>query len=98
MPKTKTAAQTLVELGVTLARAEASATAPASCKRCSAAHDASLSNSRYPSIFCSKSCERDFIRTELASLTVEDCMRLQTKLDDLLRGRQKPSPFEKKQL
>lgn len=97
MPKQKTAAATLVELGVTLAGAEAHPATPASCKRCRSTHDPQNSTSRYPSIFCSKACEAEFIRRELASLTLDDCIRLQAKLERLLRLIQEPLPFEKKQ-
>jgi hypothetical protein len=98
MPKPKTAAATLVELGVTLAGAEAQPATPASCKRCRSAHDPQKSTSRYPSIFCSKACEGQFIRAELSSLTLDDCIRLQAKLEKLLRRVQEPLPFEKKAL
>ena len=96
MPKSKTAVATLVELGVTLAGAEASPATPATCKRCGATHDPKGSASRYPSVFCSRTCEREFIRLELASLTLEDCLRLQTKLDQLLSAVEEPTPIKKK--
>jgi hypothetical protein len=95
MPKPKTAAQTLVDLGVSLAGAEATAPTPATCKRCKATHDPQKSSSRYRSIFCSKSCESDFIRKELAALTLDDCIHLQQKLERLLKLAQEPLPFEK---
>jgi hypothetical protein len=94
LPKPKTAAETLVALGVTLAGAEASAPTPATCKRCKSTHDSQKSSSRYPSIFCSKSCEGEFIRKELVSLTLDDCIRLHSKLERLLRAIQEPLPFE----
>lgn len=95
MPKPKTAAETLVALGVELADAKANPSTPAACKQCKSAHEPQKSASRYPSIFCSKSCEADFIRKELVSLTVDDCIRLQQKLERLLRVIQEPLPFEK---
>ncbi len=94
MPKPKTAAETLVALGVQLTGAEANSTAPASCKRCKSAHDPQRSTSRYRSIFCSKACESEFIRKELASLTLDDCIRLQGKLERLLKLVQEPLPFQ----
>lgn len=97
MAKPKTAAETLVELGVELAGAEAQPVTPAPCKRCRSTHDPQNSTSRYPSIFCSKACEGQFIRRELASLTHDDCIRLQAKLEKLLGLIQEPLPFEKKQ-
>jgi len=94
MPKPKTAAATLVELGVTLAAEEATPATPASCKRCRSTHDPQNSTSRYPSIFCSKACEAEFIRQELTALTVDDCIRLQARLEKLLRLVQEPLPLE----
>ena len=95
MPKPKTAAATLVALGVQLAGAEADPPTPAACKQCKSAHDPQKSTSRYRSIFCSKSCESDFIRKELAALTLDDCIRLGAKLDRLIRNIQEPLPFDK---
>lgn len=97
MPKAKSAAATLVELGVNLAGAEATPQHPASCKRCKSTHDPQKSTSHYPTIFCSKACEGEFIRKELAALTLDDCIRLQAKLERLLKLIQEPLPFEKKQ-
>jgi|SRR5581483_9057150 len=97
MPKPRTAAATLVELGVNLANAEASATVPVTCKRCRSTHDPQRSTSHYPNTFCSKTCESEFLRVELAALTLDDCIRLQAKLEKLLKLVNEPFPFENKQ-
>jgi hypothetical protein len=85
MPKPKTAAATLVELGVTLVASRANPATPASCKHCRSTHDPQKSTSHYRNIFCSNACEGQFIRAELAPLTLDDCIRLQAKLERLLR-------------
>ncbi len=80
----RSAGATLIELGMTLAGAEFSAGIPELCSRCRSARDAQSSTSRYPNVFCSEFCEREFICTALASLTLEDCIRMHERLEDLL--------------
>jgi len=80
----KSAWATVIELGVTLSDAEFSAGIPGLCSRCRNALDAQNRISRYSNVFCSEQCEREFIRIALASLTLEDCIRLHGRLENLL--------------
>jgi hypothetical protein len=87
----KSAGATLTELGVALARAESSAPIPGLCSRCLSHRDQRSSTAQYPNIFCSERCEQEFIRTALASLTLEDCVRMHTRLDTLLTRARNPA-------
>ena len=40
----------------------------------------------YQNLFCSQRCEREFVRTTLASVTLEECLRIQERLEALLVG------------
>jgi len=73
----------LVELGITLAGAESSTAMPRWCLRCQGRQDP-RSTAHYPKIFCSANCEREFIRAALASLTLQDCIRIHRRLENLL--------------
>lgn len=74
---------TLIQLGLTLASAKANSI-PGLCFRCKGRRDERRSTSNFPSVFCSEDCEHDFIRQALASLSLEDCIRMQRRLDHLL--------------
>ena len=78
------AAAKVLELGVTLADAEAGAAIPGLCSQCWRPRKAHGSTSQFSNIFCSEECEQEFIRAALASITVEDCLRIQHKLESLL--------------
>ena len=80
----KSAGATLIGLGVALARAESSAPIPGLCSRCLSHRDPRSSTAQYPNIFCSERCEQEFIRLALASLTLEECVRMHTRMDALL--------------
>jgi hypothetical protein len=80
----RSAGARVIELGMTLADAEFSAGTPEVCSRCGIGRDAQSSTSRYPNVFCSKTCERKFICTALASLSWEDCIRMHERLETLL--------------
>ena len=73
----------LIELGKTLADAEFSIT-PGLCFRCRGSHDPQRSTAQYPNVFCSEHCEQEFIRTALAALTLQDCVRMHRRLETLL--------------
>jgi len=79
----KSAAATVIELGITLCGAESSIATPGWCLRCRGSQDPQ-STSQYPKVFCSEHCEQEFIRTALASLTLEDCTRMRERLENLL--------------
>lgn len=77
-------AATVVELGISLAHAELSGSIPGLCSRCRSNRDPRRSTSHYPKVFCSERCEQEFIRIALASLTLDDCIRMHSRLESLL--------------
>jgi hypothetical protein len=82
----KSAGATLIELGITLAGAESATEMPGWCFRCRGRQDPRRSTAQYPSVFCSEHCQQEFVRAALASLTLQDCMRIHRRLEDLLVG------------
>jgi hypothetical protein len=84
----KSAAETLTELGMALATAESSTSTAGLCSHCWDQQDPRRSTARWPNVFCSEGCEQEFVRAALASLTVEDCIRIHGRLETLLRGTQ----------
>jgi hypothetical protein len=85
----KSAGATVIELGITLCGAESSIATPRWCLRCRGSQDPQRSTSRYPKVFCSEHCEQEFICTALASVTLEDCIRMHERLGNLLMPAQK---------
>jgi hypothetical protein len=81
----KSAGATVIELGRTLGLAT-----PGWCLRCRGSQDPQRSTSQYPNVFCSEHCEQEFIRTALASLTLEDCIRMHERLGNLVMPAQEP--------
>jgi hypothetical protein len=90
-PSRKSAIARLVELGITFAVASSIAPAVGVCSRCQGYRDARTSTAECTNVFCSKTCEHDFVHDALASLTVEDCVRMQQRLETLLAGVRKPA-------
>jgi hypothetical protein len=84
-------AATVLKLGISLAYAELSGGIPGLCSRCRSNRDPNRSTSHYPNVFCSERCEQDFIRIALASLTLEDCIRMQKRLESLLVNTAEPA-------
>jgi hypothetical protein len=80
------AAAKLVELGRALARTESGASMPGFCSQCCAPRPPYGSSAQNPTVFCSEQCERKFVRAALASLTIDDCIRLQRRLESLLKS------------
>ena len=80
----KSAGATVIELGITLAGAESRIATPGWCLRCRVSQDPQRSTSQYPSVFCSEHCEEEFIRAALVSVTLEDCIRMHERLENLL--------------
>ena len=80
------AAAKLIELGRALACAESSASRRGSCFHCMGPRSSCSSTAQFPSVFCSEQCEREFIRAAIASVSVEDCIRIQHRLESLLTG------------
>lgn len=87
----KSPAATVLELGISLAHAELSGGIPGLCSRCRSNRDPNRSTSHYPNVFCSERCEQDFIRIALASLTLEDCIRIQKRLESLFVNTAEPA-------
>jgi hypothetical protein len=87
----KSTGATVIELGITLAGAESRIATPGCCLRCRGSQDPQSSTSQYPNVFCSEHCEREFIRTAFASLTLEDCIRMHERLRNLLMPAQEPA-------
>ena len=81
----KSAGATVIELGITVGLAR-----PGCCLRCRESQDPQRSTS-HPNVFCSEHCEREFIRTAFASLTLEDCIRMYERLRNLLMPAQEPA-------
>src|ERR1700724_1083144 len=73
-----------IELGITLTGAESRIATPGRCLRCRVSQDPQRSTSQYPNVFCSEHCEQEFIRAALVSVKLEDCIRMQERLENLL--------------
>jgi hypothetical protein len=82
----QSAAATLIELGIAFAAAESSAEIPGMCSHCRAPRTPQRSTAQCPNVFCSEECEQEFVRAALASLTIEDCIRIHGRLETLLTG------------
>lgn len=82
----KSAASMLIEMGVLLAEAAFATPTPGLCFHCRNYRDARSSAVEYPNLFCSQRCEQEFVRTTLASVTLEECLRIQGRLEALLVG------------
>jgi hypothetical protein len=77
-PPNKSAASMLIEIGVLLAEAAFAKPTPGLCSQCRNNRDARSSTAEYRNVFCSQRCEQEFIRTTLASVTLEECLRRRT--------------------
>ena len=84
----KSAASMLIELCVGLIHANSS-DVPGMCSRCLSELVPQSSTAKYPNAFCSEQCEHEFIRASLASMTSDDCARMQARLNVLLDRAQK---------
>jgi hypothetical protein len=78
----------LVEVAASFAAAYG-ASESGSCSQCRGYRDPRISTAQHPQVFCSQQCEREFVLTALKGLTLEDCIRLQERLELLLRGAQR---------
>ena len=94
----KSAGATVIELGIALGGAESSIATPGWCLRCRGSQDPPSSTSQYPNVFCSDHCEQEFIRTALASLTLEDCIRMHERLGNLLMPAQELAPAQQERM
>ena len=75
---------TLMKLGIALANAPSSPSLPGQCAKCRSYRSVQSSTAQFPSVFCSEQCEQIFIRTTLAGLTLEDCIRIHGRLAKLI--------------
>ncbi len=87
-PQTNSAASVIIQLGVALAETESTKPRPGLCHSCRNFRDPRTSAAEFPNIFCSPECEQEFVHTALASVTLEDCIRIQARLESLLAGAQ----------
>jgi hypothetical protein len=75
---------TLIELGIAFAQAESNPAVPGQCSHCLSYRNPKNSTAQFPNVFCSEECEKEFVRAALASLTVEDCIRIHGLVEALL--------------
>ena len=94
----KSAGAIVIELGITLAGAESRIATPGWCLRCRVSQDPQRSTSQYPNVFCSEQCEHEFICTALASLTLDDCIRMHERLGNLLMPAQEPAAAQQERM
>ena len=87
----RSATAMLVELADAFVNAASRGPSPGLCSQCRGYRDPRASTAQSPNVFCSGECERDFIRTALASLTLEDCIRIQQRLESLMLNTQPPA-------
>ena len=80
----KSAGATVIQFAIALGGAESSTATSGWCLRCRVSQDPQRSTSKYLNVFCSEHCEQEFIRTALAWLTLEDCIRMHERLENLL--------------
>src|SRR5580700_8901850 len=94
----KSAGAMAIELGITLAGAESRIATQGWCLRCRVSQDPQRSTAQYPNVLCSENCEQEFICTALASLTLEDCIRMHERLGNLLMPAQKPAALQQERM
>src|SRR4051812_17068980 len=73
----KSAATTLIELGITLGRLGPEPSLVALCPQCHGYKDPQTSTAHFAHVFCSDECEQEFTRAALSSVTLQDCIRIQ---------------------
>ena len=81
----KSAGASVVELGVGIKAAE-DRRPIGLCSLCFGYRSPRFSTAQYPHVFCSDRCEQEFVRTALASVTLDDCVRMHRKLEALVQG------------
>jgi hypothetical protein len=90
----KSAGATLIELGITVAEAESRASIPGTCSRCRGYRNPRNSNAQCPNVFCSDQCEQEFVRAAVATLSIDDCVRIHGRLEALLMNVEEPAANE----
>src|SRR6266481_5568783 len=94
----KSAGAAVIELAITLGGAESRIATLGWCLRCRGSQDPQRSTSQYPKVFCSEHCEQEFIWTALASLTLEDCIRMHERLGNLFMPAQEPAAAQQERM
>jgi hypothetical protein len=82
----KSTAGSLLELGITFALAASRNPTIGLCCRCRGPRNPQRSTAGNPNVFCSARCEQNFVRAALSSVTLDDCIRIQQRLETLLTG------------
>ena len=77
-------ASRLIELGTMLAQGP-----EGRCFSCTRSFTVSESQAKIAQSFCSRSCERAFVRQNLKHLTQSDCSRILEKIELLLQSSQR---------
>ena len=91
-PPDNSAASKLIEIGVLLAETTFVAPRAGLCFQCRSHRDARSSTAQYRNLFCSQHCEREFVGATLASVTLEECLRIQERLEALLATARQTCP------
>lgn len=89
-PIRQSPAAALVELAARLAIAESSLPRRQQCSWCQGHLDSGHSDARFPNVFCSKDCEREFVHQALAGISPDDAARMQKLLNALLTSARQP--------
>ncbi len=84
MAKPKSTGPTALAVGLAVEIAKKKLSPDGECGYCRGQFDPAASNARFTTLFCCLSCERKFIHNGLSSLTVEDCIHIQQRLDEIL--------------
>ncbi len=83
-----------VQLALDLLPADVPEETELTCLKCEVKYEPSGSSALYSTQFCSEYCQRDFIRSGLRSLTLEQCIRLHKRLEALVGQIKPPSAAE----
>jgi len=75
---------TAIKLRRSIPDAQTGVARPKVCSQCLGPQNPRNSDGEYAKVFCSLECEQEFLTTAFASLTVEDCIRIQQRLEGLL--------------
>lgn len=84
MPKNNSKTATAVKLGIELSDISIDSNSSSNCKRCTGAYECINSDAICKNLFCSKGCELFYVREALSGMTLEDCIRIQKRLEALL--------------
>lgn len=80
----RSATKVLVGLAASFA-ASWNASNSGACSQCGGYRELRVSTAQHPHAFCSAQCEEEFVLTALGVLSLDDCIRIQQRLEQLLR-------------